>query len=176
MDSKSIYRAAGKLGIPTGAYLSVLSAAVVFSDRASFIPVVALALMMCLPFVIYRIQRSAHKADPTTPYAGIWLLGMMTLIFGSLICALVTYVVITAMRPDFINEQVQAAINLYSQTPELRDSTMVQTMRMAMEEGLLPTPIEYVVQMFWMTSFAGSLLSALLAVPATRLPLRNNGL
>ncbi len=176
MDSKSIYRAAGKLGIPAGIYLSVLSAAVVFSDRASLIPIVALALMVCLPIVVYRLQRNAHKADPTTPYAGIWLLGMMTLIFGSLICALVTYVVITFLRPDFISEQVQAAVNLYSQTPELRDSSMVQTMRMAMQEGLLPTPIEYVVQMFWMTSFVGSLLSALLAVPAVRLPARRSGL
>ena len=70
----------------------------------------------------------------------------------------------------------QAAVNLYSQTPELRDSSMVQTMRMAMQEGLLPTPIEYVVQMFWMTSFVGSLLSALLAVPAVRLPARRSGL
>ena len=71
---------------------------------------------------------------------------------------------------------MQAAVNLYSQTPELRDSSMVQTMRMAMQEGLLPTPIEYVVQMFWMTSFVGSLLSALLAVPAVRLPARRSGL
>ncbi len=171
MDSRIIYRTAGRLGLPMGGYLSALSAAVVFSDRATVMPVVALVLIVCLPLVVYRMQRQVHKADTSTPYAGIWLLGMMTVIFGSLICALATYVMITALRPDFITEQVQAAINTYSQVPELRDGTLVQAMRMALKEGLLPTPIEYVVQMFWMTSFAGSLLSALLAIPATKLPM-----
>lgn len=172
MDAKNIYSTAARLGVPFGAYLSALSAAMVFSDQSQVLPVVALAMMVCLPMALYRMQRRSHILDPVTPYAGIWLLGMVTLIFASLICAMVSYVLITTMRPDFINEQMQAAINVYSATPELRDSQLVEAMRTVQKENLLPTPIEYVIQMFWMTSFSGSMLSAFTALLAVKLPHR----
>ncbi len=176
METKLIYQRAARYGVPMGLYLSLLSVAVVFSDRATPLPVLALVLIVCWPLAIYRIQRREHlAAGGAMPYAGLWLMGIMTVVCGSLICALATCGVITALRPDFIYEQMQEALNIYRQVPEMRGSEMLTVMQQATDRGMLPSPIEYVMQMFWLTSFAGSVISAVLAFVAMKLPARRGG-
>lgn len=175
-ETKLIYQRAARYGVPMGLYLSLLSVSVVFSDRAALLPVLALVLIVCWPLAIYRIQRREHlAAGGAMPYAGLWLTGIMTVVFGSLICALVTCGVITALRPNFIYEQMQEALDIYRQVPEMRGSEMMTVMQQATDKGMLPSPIEYAMQMFWLTSFAGSVISAVLAFVAMKLPARRSG-
>lgn len=163
------------MGVPMGLLLSGISLSMMFSDWVPLLALLAMVLLLAGPVLLFVVQRRAIAAwGGSVEFAGVWLLGIMTVLFGSLICALVTIVVTTTARPGFIYEQVSNALSLYQQMPQLRGSEFVKLMRQALDQGLLPTPMEWVMQMFWLTSFSGSLLSALTAAVA-RLMARHNG-
>ena len=66
------------------------------------------------------------------------------------------------MEPTFIFDQAQAAVDAYKAVPELRDSDIAVALQRAIDEGMLPTAIEFVVNMILLTTFIGS-LTALVA-------------
>ena len=71
-------------------------------------------------------------------------------------------------RPDFIYDQANQVIATYSQMPEFKDSEMVSVLQKMVDEGMLPSPIETVFNMFWAMTFGGAILSAVTALVAQR--------
>ena len=164
---KSIYHRAGEWGFPFGLYLSCAAAASIFADW--FVPLnfIFIVLLLGTPIVVYYFQRRKFiEDDGFTEYAGLWMLGIMLFILGTVVASLVVFLILQYGRPGFIYEQAQAAVDLYSKMP--------QVIKRAIDEKMLPTPIETVFNAFWFITFAGSLLSALTALVAQR-PLRRPG-
>ena len=116
----------------------------------------------------------AYTCRVQPEYAGLWMLGIMLFILGTVVASLVVFLILQYGRPGFIYEQAQAAVDLYSKMPQMQDSEMLQVIKRAIDEKMLPTPIETVFNAFWFITFAGSLLSALTALVAQR-PLRRPG-
>ncbi len=172
---KSIYHRAGEWGFPFGLYLSCAAAASIFADW--FVPLnfIFIVLLLGTPIVVYYFQRRKFiEDDGFTEYAGLWMLGIMLFILGTVVASLVVFLILQYGRPGFIYEQAQAAVDLYSKMPQMQDSEMLQVIKRAIDEKMLPTPIETVFNAFWFITFAGSLLSALTALAAQR-PLRRPG-
>ena len=90
------------------------------------------------------------------------MIGILTFIYGSLICTAVTYALLEWLRPDFFYDMAQLVIDQYSKVPAAND--MVETLTKIVDKGLLPSTLEFLFQMFWLTSFLGSLVSAIVAV------------
>ena len=123
-----------------------------------------------VPVLCSRViqRRKFIEDNGFTEYAGLWMLGIMLYILGTVLCSFITFLVITYCRPGFIYEQAQAAVDVYRTMPQMRDNDMVNLLQQAIDDKALPSPIELVMSVFWFVSFAGSLVSALTALVAQR--------
>lgn len=168
-EQTGLLQRAGKAALPFGGLMSVISLCMIFADRFAPLGTAAIVLLLALPFVVQREQRKVFVAsDGMSEYAELWMHGILLFLLGGLVTGLVTYLVLQTARPGFAYEQVDAMLEVYEQMPELKNSEIVDVMRRARDNGLLPTPIEMVVNVFWFVSFGGSLLSALTALIAQR--------
>lgn len=174
MGIKSIYRRAADNGLIFGVYLSLLFIMFVFSSESFLMSLVGLVLLLGIPGIIFVFLRRCFVAEfGKTTISGLWMLGILIFIYASLICGVVTYVYLQYFDPSFIYEQAQAALNVYQSVEEIKGSDIVVGMQRAIEEKLLPTPIEFVFQMIWITTFFGSLLSLLTALIVRVIPTKN---
>ena len=128
-----------------------------------------LLLLLGTPAVTYYFQRRKFiEDDGFTEYAALWMLGIMLFILGTLLCSFIVFLVLQYCRPTFIYEQAQAAVDVYSKMPQMKDSELLGALQHAINEKILPTPIEMVMSVFWFVTFVGSLVSALTALLAQR--------
>lgn len=161
---KSVFRRGAEFGLPMGCYLSVMSVAAVFADRVAPLSWVMMLLLLLGPvFVWFYQRRYFREMGGMAEYAALWMVGILMIIYGALICGLVTWCVIQWGRPLFMYEQLQAAIDVYSKMPELQQSELLKTMQNAIDTNSLPSPIGYVSNMFWLTTSTGSLMAAITA-------------
>lgn len=166
---RSIFQCAGQWGLPFGLYLSCAAVASIYADWFAPLQLVFLILLLGTPVVAYAFQRRKFIEDNGfTEYAGLWMLGIMLFILGTIISSLVVYLVLQYLRPNFIYEQTQMAIDTYKQLPQMRDSEMLEILQKMVDRRLLPTPIETVFNAFWFITFGGCLVSAVTALVARR--------
>jgi hypothetical protein len=169
---KSIYKRSAEYGVPFGAYLSVLTISGIYSDKLSVLTILSLAMLIAIPFIVYRYQRRTFLQEGgTTEFAALWMMGILTFIYGSLLCCLVSYFVLQYLRPGYLYEQAQIAINTYKAIPGMQNSDIVRVLQQAIKNNMLPTAIQFLFNLFWVGTFCGSVLSALLAFIAEKIPL-----
>lgn len=172
---KSIYQRAAEWGLPFGLYLACAAVASIYADWFTPLSMVFLLLLVCTPVVVYYFQRRKFiEDDGFTEYAALWMLGILLFILGALVAGVIVFIVLQYCRPGYIYEQAQMVVDAYSKMPQMRDSELLTIVKRAIDEKMLPTPIETVFNAFWFITFAGSLLSALTALVAQR-PLRRPG-
>lgn len=166
---RSIFQCAGQWGLPFGLYLSCAAVASIYADWFAPLQLVFLILLLGTPVVAYAFQRRKFIEDNGfTEYAGLWMLGIMLFILGTIISSLVVYLVLQYLRPNYIYEQTQMAIDTYKQLPQMRDSEMLEILQKMVDRRLLPTPIETIFNAFWFITFGGCLVSAVTALVARR--------
>lgn len=164
MTPGQVYREGANKGVIVGVYLSVIFLCAVLSDYVPLLSLLAILLMLGVPFFIYRIMNFIYKKyQRVADFSSLWMLGISLFLGGSLICSLVTYATLEYALPDYIYNQAEKALELYQQMPQIKDSELTKYIKTAIENGLLPTPIEFAIEMLWLTSFSGSMLSLLLA-------------
>ncbi len=173
---KSIYQRAGEWGIPFGLYMACTAVASIFADKFPPLGYVFMILLVCTPIVVYRFQRQKFIEDEGfTEHAGLWMLGIMLFILGTVVSSFIVYLVLQYVRPGYMYEQGQAAIDAYSKIPQMQDSDMLKVLRRMVDERLMPSPIEVVFDAFWFIAFGGSIISAITAIFARR-PIKNQRL
>lgn len=167
---KSLYARAAVCGLPLGAVNSLAATMFLYSDKVPLLSYVAMALMLCLPCMVHRYESAALREDADgMDLPGLWMMGILMTVYGSLITGLVSYVEMEWLRPQYVYEQVQTAIDTLSQLPNDQfGGELLTEMRRAVDENLLPRPIEVVVNMFCMSVMAGSFVS----LPITMLVVR----
>ena len=166
---KSIFQRAAEWGIPFGLYLAAAAMTYIFSDY--FPPLSLLFMVMCAftPVVVYFFQRRKFiEDDGFTEYAGLWMLGIMLFLLGSVIASLIIYLVLQYVRPTFMYDQAQVIIDAYKDVPDMKDSDLLLVIKRMVDKKLMPSPIEVVMNMYWLTTFLGSLTSAFTALIAHR--------
>lgn len=147
-----------------GIYLVVLYLAVVNSGGSYFVAAFALTMMVGMPIVLYRMLRGIYLIeDCRSSYARLVTVGMSIFFFASIILGLAIYVWMQYVHPGYLYDMAQEAIKAYSQVPDLRDTPMVQALKAAVANGDLPTPIQFAMEMMWLTMMGGGMLSAVIA-------------
>ncbi|MDE6578896.1 MAG: DUF4199 domain-containing protein [Muribaculaceae bacterium] len=161
----SIYRYAAHAGIPVGIYLSIISACLLFSLKVPFLPLLIFPLLIGFPFLLgYLMERIARERPEYRRVATLWLGGIYAVIFGTLICTLLSALYIKFVDPGFVYSYISNAIATIESSPMAADySSTVDLMRQAIEAHLLPNGMEFVSSLAWSTCFCGSLLSLFLA-------------
>ncbi len=166
---KSIYKRAAEWGLPFGLYIACMGVASIYADYFAPLSIIFILMIMATPLVVYYFQRRRFiEDDGFTEYAGLWMLGILLFIFGSVIASFIIYLVLQYFRPDFMYEQARLVIEAYSKIPQASDSEVLRVLQRMVDEKLLPTPIEAVFNAFWFITFFGSLVSAITALIAQR--------
>lgn len=171
---KSIYRRAADNGLVFGIILSVLFLLFVFSGSMPLLSFLALAMFVAVPgLIFYFLRRCFTEEKGLTTFSGLWSLGILIFLFGSLICSVVTYIYLQYIEPTFIYDQARMALTLYQSIESMKGSELVTVMEQAITQNMLPTPIQFVFQMIWMTTFSGSILSMIISVIVRAIKLKN---
>lgn len=166
---KSIYKRAAEWGLPFGLYIACMGVASIYANYFAPLSIIFILMIMATPLVVYYFQRRRFiEDDGFTEYAGLWMLGILLFIFGSVIASFIIYLVLQYFRPDFMYEQARMVIEAYSKIPQASDSEVLRVLQRMVDEKLLPTPIEAVFNAFWFITFFGSLVSAITALIAQR--------
>lgn len=177
-DKKSIFQRAAEWGVPFGLYLACGGISYIYADHFAPLSVLFFTITLFAPVVTYYFQRRKFiEDDGFTEYAGLWMLGIMLYILGTTLASFFIYLVLEHLRPNFIYDQAQAAIKVYSSLPEMRDSEVLLVLKRMVNEKLLPSPIEMVFNVFWFVTFAGSVssaISALIAQRSIKRPIKKN--
>ena len=165
MQKKSIYKYASEAGLPAGLYLTLMSACVLLSIKLPALPVLLLPLTLGFPFLLWYLMKRIVKSEPAyNKFASIWLGGIYTVIFGTLICLFLSAVYVRIFEPNFVWLYFSNAIAAVESSPMAAEYTRtIALMKEAMDARLLPTSFEFLTTMAWFTCFAGSVLSLVLA-------------
>lgn len=163
--NKSVYKYAAESGLPVGIYLTAMSACFLLSLKLPLLPLAIVPLAIGFPFMLGRGMRRLAAAEPNySRFSSLWLYGIYTVIFGVLICSLISALWLVMVDPGFIHEYIVQTISEMEKLPDAAMySDSVDVMREALEQGLVPSGTQFVASMGWLTSFAGSVLSLLLA-------------
>lgn len=162
---RSAFSYAAHAGLPMGIYLSVLSLCVLASLRLDFLPMLILPLLIGVPVILFFMMRRTAADNPSLRrLSPLWLMGIYTFIFGSLICALVSNLYIMMVEPDFVARYLeQTIINMESLSDAGEFDAQISMMREALAKNTLPGSMQFVSTMAWSTCFFGSILSLLIA-------------
>lgn len=163
--TKSIYKHAAESGIPIGLYLTALSGCLLLSLRIESLPLLMPLLILGFPFYLgYHMRRLSRRVPSYRRFSALWLYGIYSVIFGTLVCSLASGIYLTLIDPGFIHSYVANALQSIESSPVAGDySSTTIMMRRALDSRLLPGGMEFVASMGWLTCFAGSMLSLILA-------------
>lgn len=164
--SKSIYKYAAEAGVPIGMYLTLMSACLLMSLRVEILSMLVFPLMACFPLVLGMMMKRIATQEPAyMKVSALWLGGIYTVIFGTLICSLFSGIYLLFVDPGFVNSYINHAITTIESSPmAVEYQATTSLMREAMDAHILPTGMEFVSTMGWLTCFAGSILSLVLSV------------
>lgn len=163
-DKKNVFQIGAESGVPFGIYLTGLSLSCIFADKVPFLSVITFVMLVAIPFIVFRSQRRQYLlSEGQANHSTLWMHGIMMNIGGAAICALLTWIIVHYVRPDFIAEQTRSALEIMKQEPTLKNSQMFEVLNSAAEKNFYPSLIDYCMQMFWLTSFVGALGSAFTA-------------
>ena len=164
---KSIFQCAGEWGFPFGLYLACAAVTYIFGDYFPPLSFLFLAMVLGTPFIVYYFQRRKFKEDDGfTEYAGLWMLGIMLYLLGTLVASLIVYLVLQYGRPTFMYDQAQIILDAYKDIPQMKDNEMLRIIERMVDNKLMPSPIEIVMDMYWLITFFGSVTSAVTALIA----------
>lgn len=164
--NKSIYKYAAEAGLPVGLYLTFMAACLFVNLKIESSTSLIFVLMIGFPILLgYKMRQIAVKEPSYMKVSALWLGGIYTVIFGSLICALFSGIYLVFIDPGFINAMVLNAVNSLEESPMAFEySSTITLMRDAVDAHLLPTGMEFVSTMGWLTCFCGSILSLILSL------------
>lgn len=170
MQRKSIYKYASEAGVPIGLYLSVMSACMLLSIKIAALPMLLLPLSIGFPVLLWVIMRKISREEPSyNKFSSLWLGGIYTVIFGTLICMFLSGIYIVFFEPDFVNLYVSNALQAVEASPMSAEyESSIFLMREAMAAHILPSGMEFLTSMGWFTCFCGSLLSLVIALIISR--------
>lgn len=165
MQKKSIYKYASEAGVPMGLYLTIMSACMLLSVKVSILPLLLLPLSLGFPAVIWMVMRRIVQLEPSyNKFSSMWLGGIYTVIFGTLICMFLSGLYLCFVEPNFVSLYVNNALEAVELSPMAAEyEASIRMMREAMDAHILPSGMEFLSTMAWFTCFCGSIVSLLIA-------------
>lgn len=170
MKKKSIYKYASESGIPAGLYLTIMSACFLMSIKFPVLPMLLLPLAIGFPFVLWALMRRIIKEEPGyLKISSLWLGGIYTMIFGTLICMFFSGMYLVFIEPGFVGQYVNNAIEIVASSPMAPEyEETIEIMQRALDAHILPSGMEFLSTMGWLTCFLGSIVSLGIAFVMTR--------
>lgn len=162
--SPSPYRRGAEAGRKFGFYLSLIFLLMVLSETFALASIGCLALIISLPVILYRsIKRSYIARNYQSNTAELWVEGIMTFLFASIICGLVTMVYLRWIDPDFIVDRIEACIAILRENDVSANRQTIDALTKMVSNGIVPSASQFAIAMFWLTMSGGCILSLIIA-------------
>ncbi|MCH5240626.1 MAG: DUF4199 domain-containing protein [Muribaculaceae bacterium] len=170
MEKKSIYKYASETGVPMGLYLTLMSGCLLMSVKFQFLLMLLMPLSIGFPFVLWwQMKRILREESSYNKFSSLWLGGIYTVIFGTLICMFLSAIYVVFVEPNFVGLYFTQAIEAVESSPLAGEyEATVELMRNAMEAHILPSGLEFLTTMGWLTCFTGCILSLFIALLMNR--------
>ncbi|MCM1412943.1 MAG: DUF4199 domain-containing protein [Bacteroides sp.] len=147
-----------------GLYLSLIFLSIALADKLPILSLLGPIMVLMLPVVLYRSLRRTHVANGYgCGFFELWVQGIATFLFASAICGLVTMVYMKWVAPGFLVAQVEQAIESCKAGGTHQELEMARIMGNMIRQGVVPSPSNFVISMFWLTMALGSVLSLVMA-------------
>lgn len=161
---KSLLKYSMEGGVWLGLYLVVRFVFTVMSMNSVLSNVLALALYVGTPFVLYRIMSVYHRDNGYMSFFSLlWMMGIMLFFFGSLISCIPEYIFYEYVNPQYVAELFDKTFVMLDEMDLLSGNASLESMRKVLEEGGAPSSIQMILQSIWSNVFFGSLLSMVVA-------------
>ncbi len=170
--TQNVFVRSAELGLPFGALLTAASISMLYFDIVPALYIVVMLVIVVAPVVLLRYQvRYFVESDGFATFSELWSLGIFTTICGSLICAMLSYGAATLFRPDFLYEQAQWYIDFCKQNHVTQLGEVVDVLQKMIKHNLMPSIIDYYMQMMCFTTSLGCMGGALTAYFAGLTPM-----
>lgn len=174
MKPRSVFDYAARGGIPMGIMLTAVSLLFISGVGSSGMQTGAMLLSTGIPVILWILQRKMWNECPHyRRVSSLWLMGIYTFIFGSLICMLLSNLYILAFAPNFVADYARESLRMMESSPDPSlYAEQTEILHQMLRHRALPTPFGMTTTMAWATCFFGSLLSLLWAflIRATKHP------
>ncbi len=165
VNKYSPFRRGADNGFILGIYLSVMFIFSALNLSVPFAGLVSLVMALSVPAIIYIfLRRSFVKDYGLTIFSSLWMQGIVAFFCGTLIMALTAYIYMQWISPDFLIEQMTAAIDSYKSLDHEQSRKAAEILQKIIDNNLIPTPIQIAIQMIWLGVFTGSLLSIIVSL------------
>lgn len=156
--------------MPVGLYLTLMSACILLSIKIPALPMLLIPLALGFPVVLWSLMRKISKEEPSyNKFSSLWLGGIYTVIFGTLISTFLSGLYVTFFEPDFVNIYINNALEAIEATPMADQyEASIHLMHEAIDAHILPSGLEFLTSMAWFTCFTGSILSLVIALLMTK--------
>ena len=165
----SVVNNAMRDGVYFGALLMACSTATIFGDKVPVLGAMTYLLLASIPFVVYRLQRRYYINQGYLPaHSEVWFYGVVLNLCGALICALGTWLVLHFFRPYYMSEIMHQMVDIIKENKQALGNDTYKLFRDIVDKNIYPSLAQYVMTMFWYTSFIGAIGSALTAIFARK--------
>lgn len=167
VSEPTLGKTAATQGIKFGIVITVMTLSAMLSIDVASLSILCMAIFLFVPFMLYRAMTDyKRQRSAEVRHSELWMLGIGIFFFGSLICAIATYIFLRFVQPDYLYRMITAAIAAVEQTPSDQQESTLKVLHGIIDNGMLPTAIEVAVQLIWSYTFSGSILSLIVAAIA----------
>lgn len=159
-------------GLTFGLFMTAMYFAMLFSTRSMLINLMALGLMLYAPVYLYNLVRADHvRLRGAYSTGSLWLDGLLTTVFGSLIAAAALLIFLRWIHPGFLYEEIMNSLEIIRRSGNAASVDMAATIERALDNGLSLSPAMFAMSMMWLAAFLGSIFSLAIAAILRHRPL-----
>jgi len=162
---KSVYHRGADNGFYLGLLFIMIFCGLVLSEHLGFFSIITIAMILSVPFVAYYFMRKSFRMNGgICDFPSLWIEGIVAFSCGGALLALVAYIFLRFIDPEYIARQVDIMISVYKDNMnDAGTEEIVGMLELIKEHNAYPTPRLISLQLFLTSCFTGSVLSMILA-------------
>ena len=159
----SVYRRGADDGFIMGAYLSVWIILVCASLYNNITGLIGLVMAAGVPGLIYAMLRRSYVKDfGLSTFSFLWLQGIVTFVCGTLMMAVVAFIYMRFIYPDYVMDLFTMVADKYGELPSAEAQAFSRNLHLMVETKSYPSPIYVALELMMSGIFTGSILSMLI--------------
>ena len=145
------------------------------ASRSSALASLAFLLgLIAVPCMVYKWLRATYLSEKGfSQLSSLWMQGIVIFSGASLICTTLAVAYFRWVEPDFVYTVINSYIDVCEQSAQESLKNAAQVLRNAQSAGVLPTATDVALEMFWLTMFAGSMLSLAVSAIVRAIPIKS---
>lgn len=162
--SSGLLQRASLNGLSLGLYFIVLAGIVALSQAFGPAVVLLWGIIVALPFYLYGLLRRSYGLSKfSRTYFQLVLEGLLSFVLGAAVQALVVFVFIKFVMPDYISDTYNSAVEAARALGTAEGAQLAAMLEQLQEQAGLPTPAQLAASTINLYIFTGFWLSVIVS-------------